>query len=149
MKTKTTGFSLVELLVVFAIMAVIATFAIVGIRDYARFQQYDATVATVKSTFAAASSKARAAELDQAYGVKVLPTSLVVFYGSIYNGAAATNETIDTNGVIIYTDLAGGTDEIVFNKLSGLPNATGTIDIVGLEHVATTTLTITAAGVIQ
>ena len=149
MKHRTSGFSLVEMLVVFAIMAVIATFAVVAFKDYARFQQYDASVATIKSTFVDARVRARSAEFDQAHGVKILASSLVIFRGSTYSAGASTNETITLTGVTLSRSLIGGTDQIVFNKLTGLPNTTGTVTIVGTGHVATTTLTITAAGVIQ
>jgi len=149
MKRTAVGFSLVELLVVLTIMSIIGAFAITGFKDYARFQQYDASVATVKSTFIDARVRARSAELDQSYGVKILTNSLVVFRGSTYSAGASTNETVTLTGVTLSRSLSGGTDQIVFNKLTGLPNVTGTITIVGSEHVATTTLTITAAGVIQ
>ncbi len=149
MKQKITGFSLIEMLVVFAIMAVIATFAIIAFKDYARFQQYDASVATVNSTFIDVRVRARSAEIDQAHGVKIFTSSLVVFRGSTYSAGALTNETVSFKGVNISRSLTGGTDQIVFSKLTGLPSATGTITIVGTEHVATTTLTISGAGVIQ
>lgn len=148
MKRISAGFSLIELLVVLTIMTTIGVFAIIGFKDYARFQQYDASVATVKSTFIDARVRARSAQLDQSYGVKILTSSLVVFRGSTYSAGAATNKTVNLTGVTVSRSLTGGTDQIVFNKLTGLPSATGTITIVGLEHVATTTLTINGAGVI-
>lgn len=149
MKDSRAGFSLIELLVVFAIMAVIATFAIIGLKDYSRYQQYDASVASVKSTFIDTRVRARSAELDQSYGVKIFTNSLVVFRGSTYSAGASTNKTVTLTGVTLSRSLAGGTDQIVFNKLTGMPSATGTVTIVGTTHVATTTLTITGAGVIQ
>jgi prepilin-type N-terminal cleavage/methylation domain-containing protein len=149
MKRTSPGFSLIELLVVLTIMAIIGVFAITGFKDYARFQQYDASVATVKSTFIDARVRARSAELDQSYGVKILTSSLVVFRGSTYSAGASTNETVSLTGATISRSLTGGTDQIIFNKLTGLPSATGTITVVGVEHVATTTLTISGVGVIQ
>ncbi len=149
MERTSAGFSLIEILVVLTIMAIIGIFAITGFKDYARFQQYDASVATAKSTFIDARVRARSAKFDQSYGVKILTNSLVVFRGSTYSAGASTNETVALTGVKLSRSLTGGTDQIVFSKLTGLPSATGTITIVGVEHVATTTLTISGAGVIQ
>ena len=149
MKRMGAGFSLVELLVVFTIMAAVALFAIVGFKDYAHIQQYDAAVATVKSTLIDTRVRARSAELDQSYGVKILTSSLVVFRGTTYSAGASTNETVSVTGGTLSSSLTGGTDQIIFNKLTGLPNATGTITMIGAEHLATTTLTITGSGVIQ
>ena len=149
MKGVTRGFTLIELLVVVTIMAILLATAIAGFRNYARYQEYDAAVAGVRTALVSAQSRARAAQSDVSHGVKFLTTSVVTFQGTTYSAGASTNTTFSFPNVRITTALTGGVTELTFSPVTGLPNVTGTITIVGTTHEATTTVTITGAGVIQ
>jgi hypothetical protein len=93
--------------------------------------------------------RARSSETVNGLGIKVLTDSIVVFQGTSYNALASTNRTTDITGAVLTSAFSNGIDEIVFNNLTGLPNATGTILIESTEFNASTTVEITATGVIQ
>jgi hypothetical protein len=81
--------------------------------------------------------------------VKVLNGSIVVFPGTTYSALNSANKTTTFTNVTLTPAFVGGGTEINFANLTGLPSATGTIQIIGIGHTATTTIEITAAGGIQ
>ena len=143
------GFTIVELIVVLAIISIIAGFTFFGFKNYSTYQQYDQALGTVKATLVDARVRARSSETGNGQGVKVLPTSIIVFTGSSYSAGASTNVTTAISGAVLTPTFSNGTNEIVFNNLTGLPTATGTILIQGTQFSASTTIEITATGVIQ
>lgn len=143
------GFSLVELLVVLSLLVVITVLVVIGFQNYARYQEYDQTVAGISAILNDARTQARASELGVAHGVKINSGSLVTFVGSTYSAGDTKNVTSLFNNVTITPTLSGGATSVVFNSLTGIPTATGTVTIIGKNHVATTTITISNTGVIQ
>lgn len=146
---RSAGFTLVEILVVMSIMVIILAIAMTGFRNFAIFQLYEQDVVTVKSALVDSRVQARSAVDEQVHGVKLLNTSIVLFTGNTYSALDPNNETIDLEVTTLTMDLTGGVDEIRFSQLTGIPSATGTINVVGVDLEATTTLEVTAAGVIQ
>ncbi len=143
------GYTIIELLVVLAIMVIVTGITMSGFQNYARYQQYNQSVSTVRAVFQDARMQARASEGGQAHGVKILSGSLVTYPGSTYSAVNPSNVTTSLGNVILTPILTSGATEVTFSNLTGLPSATGTIQIVGVGHVATTTIEITAAGGIQ
>lgn len=146
---KTQGFTLVELLVGFSIIVLIVGFATIGFRNFATYQKFEQEVVAVKSALVEARVDARSAIGEEAHGIKFFTSSIVLFQGTTYSAVDPNNETVTFDTVTLIPTLTGGVDEIVFTQLTGLPSATGTIDVVGITFVSTTTLEVTAAGVIQ
>ena len=146
---KTRGFTVVELLVAFAVIAIATAIVVSGFRNYARYQEYNQAVSTVRAVLYDARMQARASEGGQARGVKVFGSSLVVYPGTTYSAGNGANRTTTFTNVTLVSALTGGVTEFSFSNLTGLPSATGTIQVVGVGHVATTTIEITAAGGIQ
>jgi prepilin-type N-terminal cleavage/methylation domain-containing protein len=149
MKVHHKGFTMIELLVVITIMTVLLVSSIAGFRSYARYQEYDSAVAGTLSALNAARAEARAAVSNSARGVKFTATSVTTFTGTTYSAGASGNLVYSYPNVTITTNLSGGLTELYFNPVTGLPNVTGTVTIVGTAHEATTTITINGAGVIQ
>lgn len=150
MSTSTkAAFSLVELLVVLSLLVLITVIVVTGFQNYARYQEYDQAVAGVSAVLNDARTQARASELGQAHGVKISAGSVTTFVGTIYSAGDTKNVTSAFNNVTITPALSGGVTSIVFNSLTGIPTATGTLTIVGKGHTATTTITISNTGVIQ
>jgi prepilin-type N-terminal cleavage/methylation domain-containing protein len=143
------GFTLVELLVVFSILVIIVSLTMIGFRNYAGFQQYNQAVNDVVFVLNEARLSARSAKGDEAHGVKVTTDSLTQFVGDAFTSGDPENITSSYELVTLTHDLAGGVDEIRFEKLTGLPSATGTITIVGTAFEATTTIEVTGTGVVQ
>lgn len=150
MKKKfTAGFSLVETLVVLAILVTILGFAVIGFQNYANYQRFNSVTTDVRTALTDARGDARNAVAAEPHGIKVESTSFTVFTGDTYSVSDPDNEVTSFNNVIFYTNLTGGTDEIIFDQLTGLPSATGTITIVGTQYISTTTIEVTGTGVIQ
>ena len=143
------GFTLVEILVVIAIIVIIAAVSMIGFRNYASFQQFNQAASDVQFVIAKAQQQARSAEGDMSYGLKFTSTSTIAFVGSGFVSGHPQNTLYEHRLVTLQYDLTGGTDELVFSRLTGLPSATGTVAVIGTRYVATTTIEITAAGVIQ
>ena len=74
---------------------------------------------------------------------------MVLFVGDTYNAVDPDNETITYELVTLDFALTGGADEVVFKKLTGLPSATGTVVVNGVNYTASTTIELTRSGVIQ
>jgi prepilin-type N-terminal cleavage/methylation domain-containing protein len=148
-RSRITGFTIVELIVVMAIISIIAGLTFFGFTNYAHYQHYDQAVGSTKAAIIDARVRARSSETVNGLGIKVLTDSIVVFQGTSYNALASTNRTTDITGAVLTSAFSNGIDEIVFNNLTGLPNATGTILIESTEFNASTTVEITATGVIQ
>lgn len=143
------GFTLVELVVGVGIMMVLVGLSVAGFQAYARYQQYQQAVGNVLATLNDARVQARAAESGQAHGVKLFTSNVVTFLGSTYTSSSLTNRTYTFDNVRIIPELTGGATQVVFEALTGRPMVTGTISVVGTQHLATTTITITGSGVIQ
>lgn len=143
------GFTMVELLVVVTFIVLIATFAMSGFQNYASYQQYNQAVGDVAFTVQQTRLNARSAVADEAHGIKILSDSLTQFVGTTYILGAPTNVVTTYPLVTFQPELAGGVDEIVFAKLTGLPSATGTIVTTGTSFSASTSLIISDTGVIQ
>ncbi len=143
------GFTLIEMLITLSLLALVATLSIIGFQNFARFQQYNQAVSDVTFVLEQARLSARSAVADESHGVKLDTASLTEFTGSTFVGGDPDN-IVHTYGLItLQHGLTGGADEIVFQKLTGLPSATGTVTVVGAIFTASTTIEITGAGVVQ
>ena len=147
--SRNLGFTIVELIVVMAIISIIAGLTFFGFKNYASYQRYDQSLGTVKATLIDARVRARSSETVNGQGIKVLPTSIVVFKGGSYSAGAPSNVTTSITGAVLTPTFSNGINEIVFSNLTGLPTATGTILIQSTDFSASTTIEITATGVIQ
>lgn len=143
------GFSLVELLIVVSLIALISGFLVIGFQNFASYQQYKQAVGDVEFSLNQSKVKARSAVSDSKHGIKFANDRITKFVGSTYSVSSPTNEVIIYSLVTLQANLTGGVDEIIFNKLSGLPSATGTIVISGTIFSASTTIEVTDSGVIQ
>lgn len=149
MKKGLLGFTLVELLIVIAIFAVLAGIAVVGFQNYARYQNFDQEIAAVQATIADTKVKARSSENGEAHGIKVTANTLTVFSGATYSAIDPDNEVYTFDAITLTPTFTGGTDEIIFANLTGLPSATGTVLMTGVYYSATRTVEVTGTGVIQ
>jgi prepilin-type N-terminal cleavage/methylation domain-containing protein len=143
------GFTLIELIVSMAVLAVIVGFIVVAFQNYANYQRFNTASSLLKTTLLNTRADARNSVSGQPHGIKISNNSITTFVGNTYNATNPNNQVISFNEVTFTPDLSAGTDEIIFAQLSGLPSATGTITIAGSVYAASSTATITASGVIQ
>ncbi|MBC7766675.1 type II secretion system protein [Arenimonas sp.] len=117
------GFSLVEMIIVFAIMSVMGT---VVLTTYMSIRKTgDATRAGMVQVAALvnANARARVMESDTDWGVKVSSTSTTIFSGASFATRVGVRDAVYSipNGLTIT-----GPSEIVFAKFSGTPSLVGT-----------------------
>lgn len=143
------GFTLAELVVSLSIIALLVGGAVYGFQSYARYQEYEQTVAGVLGTLQQARVEARAADSGGAFGVHLEANRIVTFIGGTYSAGAASNQVYNFQNVTLTPVLTGAATNIIFEPLTGRPDVSGTITLVGTLHAATTTLTISGSGVIQ
>ncbi len=143
------GFTLVEVLVSAAIMAIIAGFAVAGFQNFARFQQYNQAVTDVRFLLETVRERAVSAEDDSEHSLRINSSELIQFAGNTYSMSDPDNEVSTYELVTFSADLNTAGSEIVFQKVTGLPSATGTITITGVQYPASTTFTLTDTGVVQ
>lgn len=142
------GFTAIEMLVSVAIIAFLAAFTVTSLRDYTQRQRFSAESSEIERTLAEQRTRSQASIDDVVHGIRFATTSIVRFQGP--NAATSTaSSTISFSVASIQTALTGNTKEITFNKLSGIPSATGTIDIYNASLQTTTTITVYASGLIQ
>lgn len=119
------GFTLLELLIVIAAAILITALTIpVGVRFF-QTQILDETTNGILETLRRAQNQAMFQKNDSAFGVKFLSDSYVLFQGSFYDPEQDENETFTLSSGIT----TEGIDEVVFAKLTGIPNPSGTLTI--------------------
>lgn len=146
---NTRGFTFVEFLVVLAILIIVLGITVIGFQNFAGYQQFNQAVADVQYILNRAHTDARSAVDDSAHGVKFAAGSVTEFTGDVY-AAADPDNIVNTYQLVTFdVELTGGVDEITFDKLTGLPSATGTVVVEGTAFSASTTITISSTGVIE
>lgn len=120
------AFTLLEVLLTVTLIAAISTVTISILpAAYAR-SSLDVAKDQVISSLHKAYTFSRAMHNDSAWGVNIQADTVTVFAGDSY---AARNTTLD-----IVAEISGGVDfsgisEIVFEKVTGQPQSTGTINV--------------------
>ncbi len=144
------GFTMVEILVVMAIMVVLAVLAMNGIASYGRRQQYLEFVGEVQNGFAEARSKSIAAVDETVYGVYVGTSTVEYFSGTVPAAGSASNTIIAIPSYLSATSsLTGNNWYVTFSRRTGEPSATGTIAISDTRALSTTTITIYSSGLVE
>jgi prepilin-type N-terminal cleavage/methylation domain-containing protein len=119
------GFTLIEMLIVLVILTVLVSMVVSSFRTTGGNEALDTTVVSAMSILNEARSLAISSKNASNYGVRILNNKLISFR----NSYGTENKEIDiSNLVTISTSTGIGTD-IIFNNVSGVANASGTITI--------------------
>lgn len=144
------GFSLLEILIVLAILAIIATLLMTGIRNYAARQAFTTTVVTVTDSIVAARANTIASLNDTNYGVHASSTAVVIFTGDTFiEGAAGNNTILFPPNITATTTFTNNVTTATFTRLTGLPSAVGTIVLFDSRTESTATITLTTTGLVE
>ena len=85
---------------------------------------------------------------DSSYGVKFASSTVTVFSGSNYqNGNVISKYDLESNVKISAVSLSSNSTELNFNKITGTPNATGTVTLSASSH--SKIVTIFGTGIIE
>ena len=142
------GFSLMELLIVMAILVVIALVAMPKLIDFQREQSLKNTSENIISLLTKAKSDSQASLNSNNYGVHFENDYMVYFLGNSFSESDPNNKVYDfENGVILGS---GAGANIIFPRLTG--------DVVGYQSIVvkltalpdrTKTITVTKTGSIS
>lgn len=149
---KRAGFTLVEMVVVVAIVVMIAALATVSFSTVTARQALDKSTDAVVAVLAQARSLTISAKGASAYGVRLLSTGPVLFAGTTYNSADVTNKpfVLDPRLSLANISLAGAGSDVLFNKLTGTTTQNGTFRVIitGTPTIYRT-VTIYATGIVE
>lgn len=120
------GFTLVELLIVIAVASLVSLFTLPVGTKFFQSQTLDEASGDILNTLRRAYSQAVFQKNDSAFGVKFLSGSYALFQGSSYAARTISEDESFTLSTGVTTS---GIDEIVFAKLTGIPNTTGTLTV--------------------
>jgi len=129
-KNKKNGFTLFELLLVISLIVIIFSVTISVGRTFSSNVDLENTVKGISSKIKLAKSQSISALDGIHYSVRVKPSKIVIFKGSTFTEGLSTNsEYVFSDNIKISSHSLGGGDDIVFSRLTGLTNNSGTITV--------------------
>lgn len=147
---RSTGFSLVELLVVFGLMLLVVVLLIQGFSQYAYQQVLTQFSSEVRDELVESRQQTIASINNTTYGVYVGTSTIEFFPGTVPEIGSSSNTIIDIPEQITATSsFSSGDWYLSFARRTGQASATGTITIVDTRTVATSTITISASGLVE
>lgn len=148
------GFTLIEILVVLGILAIITTLIFSTFVDFRRKKALEADTKMVVEVLSEARNQTLTSQNSSQYGVHFslspIP-QIALFTGPTYVANAVTNKIYPltaTDNILTITLVGGGSD-IIFNRLTGETNQSGTIVLSSPNLSETKTITIYKTGSIE
>lgn len=135
------GFTLFEILIVFGIIAILASLTLPLGLDFYKNQQLETQSQLVLQALRLAQSKAMFQERDSEFGVYFSGREYALFKGNSY---ASRDSQYDESFNLPAVITLSGLSEAVFSKMEGSPNVTG--DIVLSNGFNIRTININEAG---
>jgi prepilin-type N-terminal cleavage/methylation domain-containing protein len=135
-RNKNRGFSLIELLIVISITMILGGIAFVSADRILNYNSIEGQAQSIRSQIERARIYTLASKNNSSFGVVFSTSTARVFQGTTFVSASSSDQVmyLDTGNNIINITLAGGGNTIYFNKITGEPNATGTITITAVSN---------------
>lgn len=144
------GFSMVELLLVIALVGIIATLLFQGFSQYVYRQVFEQFSSEIKNELVEARAQTISSLGDTTYGVYVGPDTIEFFPGTVPTPGSTDNTIVQIPTQLTATSsFSSGEPYVSFKRITGAATATGTITIVDTRTVATSTFTISAVGLVE
>lgn len=147
LKTRESGFTVIELLVVLTIIALLFALSTINLGQ----AQVTASVSTVTSTLLAdlknqqilaMSGGVGSTSSQQPHGIYIQSNEYTLFDDSSYNSGDSSNYTVDLNSITMSTTLPS--DQVVFNAgdgaVAGFTSGDNTITVIGNGESETITI---------
>lgn len=137
LKLKLPAFTLIEILLAVALLAMILAISLPLGQEYLNKNELENAKTLITQTIRSAQANAKAGKADAQWGVRINDNAITLFQGNSY---ATRNTAVDV--VISWSDRfdATGVSELVFSKYNALPSTTGTITITGFELTSEITI---------
>ncbi len=133
---KKSGFSLIELLIVISITMILGGIAFVSSSRILNFTSIEGQAQSIRSHIERARIYTLASKNNSSFGVVFSSSTARVFQGTTFVSASSSDQVLqlDTSNNIINILLSNGSNTLYFNKITGEPNATGTIMITAINN---------------
>jgi len=154
-KKPNAGFTLVEVIVVIAIMVVMATFGFLNIVNYKNRQNLNAAGQEIVTVLRNAQDRSLSQEGGSRWGVHFEnPISGSDFYnlfkGSSFATGIVNSQSVLPSNIQFDNPASGSSANIIFSPITGLPDAATTIKISLVDNSAVSiTITVSSNGKIQ
>lgn len=134
--SKKSGFTLVELLIVLSITTLLASIAFVASARILNYNSIEGQAQSIRSHIERARIYTLASKNNSSFGVVFSSSTARVFQGTTFVSASSSDQVmnLDTGNNIINITLSNGSNTLYFNKISGEPNATGTITVTSVNN---------------
>lgn len=132
--TKKTGISLIEILVVIAVLGTLVAVVSSQFSKTRERQVLKTATSDVLSSLNKARTMTLSSVLSSSYGVHFESDEVIIFSGTVFSAGAGGNESIlftspaEISNVTLNAS-SGSSGEIFFNRLSGDPSKSGTVTI--------------------
>ena len=139
------GFTAIEILLVVALLAAIFLLVEPQFSKIKELQVVKNTTSEIMSSLNKARSDTLASLNSSSYGVHFQSNQVVIFTGSSYSSSASTNKVIVISSPasissVVFGGVSAGSGDVYFNRLTGSPSTTGTINIASANYSKTVTL---------
>jgi len=132
-RTKSAGFTLIEVLIIVAILAVIATIGSVYLFNYYSRQNLSLTVNEIIAVLREAYNGSITQENGDQWGVRfsnvAAPGSIKLFRGSSFDSGILISSLDLRAGVQFIYPVSGNSADVIFSKVTGYPNASTSIKV--------------------
>lgn len=141
------GISVIEILLVITVLGIIFSIILPQFSKIRENQVIKSAVNDVLSSLNKAKTQTLASVNSSEYGVKFQNNQVLIFKGVVFNANDVNNEIVKivTPASISSISLTAGATALYFNRLNGMPNATGTIIISSPNFIKTITISATGA----
>jgi prepilin-type N-terminal cleavage/methylation domain-containing protein len=145
------GFTLIELVIVLAIIAILSAIVVTGFSSFRNAQAFDRDVEMIVSFLNEARTQTLSSKNASAYGVHFASTAATLFTAPTYTSGAEGNKEYVFLGhdTMLTLSLTGGANEIVFERLTGETDQNGTIVVSSAASGRTKTITIHETGLVE
>lgn len=140
------GFTLVELLLSVSIIVILVGLSLPVYFNFVARNDLNIATQNLTSSFRRAQTNARGVNGDASWGVAIVSESVVLFKGATY---ATRDSTYDEVSGLQGSITTSGITEVVFSKLFGAPNTTGTVTLSNTQTNETRTVTLNAKGTVS
>ncbi|MES2436477.1 MAG: prepilin-type N-terminal cleavage/methylation domain-containing protein [Patescibacteria group bacterium] len=145
------GFSLIELIIVLAIISILTSIIITGLSSFNRKEALEKDTQVVVDMLRQARSQTLASHNASQYGVYFATSSITLFTGTTYSAVSSSNNVYTFNPQVSISNigLTSSSTSIVFSRLSGEASHTGTITLLSPATSSPKTVTIYATGLVE